>query len=397
MKTLFYFSLAISIILIGSCTEGGPGDKSTSEPIDEVYLMDASSREGGSSGNNGGSNQEGEAGLITAGEWNDLIHWDFWNGLVNGEEYGDMDDYWSIYTNNRIPLQIISNQGPLVNATVELMRNGTPVWTSRTDNSGKTEMWIGAFQNEGEVNYSQFSIRVNNQTTDIDMETLSSQMNIVNLDVDQVPANRVELAFIVDATGSMADELEFLKADLQDVIEEVEDRQPQLHFLTSTVFYRDEGDEYVYKTSEFTKDLGETISFIGEQSANGGGDFPEAVHTALNAGINELEWSSTARTRLAFLVLDAPPHYEPEILADLQSTLRTAAEKGIKVIPVTASGIDKETEFLMRMMAILTNGTYVFITDDSGIGNDHLEPSVGEYQVEKLNDLLVRLIDYYAK
>ncbi|HEY0108510.1 MAG TPA: hypothetical protein VGB67_02715, partial [Fibrella sp.] len=60
-------------------------------------------------------------------------------------------------------------------------------------------------------------------------------------------------------------------------------------------------------------------------------------------------------------------------------------------------GIDKETEFLMRMLAIGTQGTYVFITNDSGIGNTHLIPSVGDYQVEYLNELMLRLIVKYAK
>jgi hypothetical protein len=50
----------------------------------------------------------------------------------------------------------------------------------------------------------------------------------------------------------------------------------------------------------------------------------------------------------------------------------------------------------MRSFAILTNGTYVFITDDSGVGNDHLEPTIGEYELEKLNDLLVRLVGEYV-
>lgn len=51
----------------------------------------------------------------------------------------------------------------------------------------------------------------------------------------------------------------------------------------------------------------------------------------------------------------------------------------------------------MRFLAITTNGTYVFITNHSGVGNEHLEPSVGEYEVEYLNDLLVRLINKYAQ
>jgi hypothetical protein len=50
----------------------------------------------------------------------------------------------------------------------------------------------------------------------------------------------------------------------------------------------------------------------------------------------------------------------------------------------------------MKFTSILTNGTYVFITDDSGIGNPHLDPVVTDYEVEKLNDLLVRLIQSYT-
>ena len=75
---------------------------------------------------------------------------------------------------------------------------------------------------------------------------------------------------------------------------------------------------------------------------------------------------------------------------------RMAAEKGIKIIPVTASGINRSTEYLMKTMALATTGTYVFITDDSGIGHSHLKPKNKDYEVEKLNDLLVRLIGKYT-
>lgn len=51
----------------------------------------------------------------------------------------------------------------------------------------------------------------------------------------------------------------------------------------------------------------------------------------------------------------------------------------------------------MRFLAISTNGTYVFVTDDSGVGNPHLKPSVGQYEVEFLNDLMVRLINEYSE
>ena len=33
----------------------------------------------------------------------------------------------------------------------------------------------------------------------------------------------------------------------------------------------------------------------------------------------------------------------------------------------------------------------------SGVGGDHIEASVGQYKVEQLNDLLVRLISEYTE
>jgi hypothetical protein len=97
------------------------------------------------------------------------------------------------------------------------------------------------------------------------------------------------------------------------------------------------------------------------------------------------------------MLLDAPPHHEPEVLRSLHASVEKAAAEGIRIIPIVASGIDKETEFLMRFMAVSTGGTYVFITDHSGVGGDHLEASVGRHDIELLNDLIVRLINKYAR
>lgn len=69
-----------------------------------------------------------------------------------------------------------------------------------------------------------------------------------------------------------------------------------------------------------------------------------------------------------------------------------SSQKGIRISAVASSGVDKETEFLLRFLGIRTGGSYIFLTDDSGIGGDHIEPTVGQYEVELLNDLLVRVI-----
>lgn len=382
MKKLYFLSF-IAALLLSACARPDDG-------MSDYYSMHSKESKDGQ----GGIQPQG--GLVTAGEWNDLDNWDFYQKTLMKEPFKGFPDDWQMYTNHRIAVAITAKNKPAANATVTLFRNDTPIWTAKTDNLGRAELWVGAFQKEKELNTALLRLKVNEQwvSTAAISET---QVNRIALDETlPSPTNLVQIAFMVDATGSMGDELEFLKMDLKKVINEVQKTNTQLKISTATVFYRDEGDEYVVKHSPFTEDINQTTEFISQQRADGGGDFPEAVDKAL-VQLNQLQWQPEARTRIAFLVLDAPPHNKPAVISSIQYSVKTAAASGIKLIPVVASGIDKTTEFLMRFIAMYTNGTYVFITDHSGIGNKHLEPSVGEYQVEKLSDLMVRLIKKYSE
>jgi hypothetical protein len=357
---------------------------------------DGKSGESSGAGSNTGSGSQ--AGVITAGEWNDLAHWDFWQEILQRDELDSMSQYWSYFTNNRIAVELKNLQGePAIDAVVKLQKEGKIVFTAKTDNQGKAELWPDLFEQNIQPDLSRYTLDINNGAATISqVKTINQGVNQATLSSGPTSGN-IEIAFVVDATGSMGDELEYLKVELVDVLSRVKSANPEALIRTSSVFYRDKGDDYVTRISKFTQNTSTTIEFIKDQEANGGGDFPEAVHSALETAITQLSWSSTARTRLLFLVLDAPPHYEADVIEDIHAANKIAAEKGIKIIPVTASGIDKETEFLMRFLAISTNGTYVFITNHSGIGDDHLEATVGEYEVEFLNDLMVRLINQYAE
>lgn len=382
MKKLYFLSF-IAALLLSACARPDDG-------MSDDYSMHSKESKDGQ----GGIQPQG--GLVTAGEWNDLDNWAFYQKTLMKEPFKGFPDDWQMYTNHRIAVALTAKNRPAANATVTLFRNDTPIWTAKTDNLGRAELWVGAFQKEKELNPTLLRLKVNEQW--VSTATISeTQVNRITLDETlPSPTNLVQIAFMVDATGSMGDELEFLKMDLKKVIAEVQKTNTQLKISTATVFYRDEGDEYVVKHSPFTEDINQTTEFISLQRADGGGDFPEAVDKAL-VQLNQLQWQPEARTRIAFLVLDAPPHNKPAVINSIQYSVKTAAASGIKLIPVVASGIDKTTEFLMRFIAMYTNGTYVFITDHSGIGNKHLEPSVGEYQVEKLSDLMVRLIKKYSE
>jgi hypothetical protein len=158
-----------------------------------------------------------------------------------------------------------------------------------------------------------------------------------------------------------------------------------------------EGDEYLTRHSDFTTEVSTTADFVNKQSADGGGDYPEAVRTALDRMLKDLSWDSSARTRLAFLILDAPAHHETAVIRSLQQSVQACAQRGIRLIPVSASGVDKNTEFMLRFYAIVTGGTYVFLTNDSGVGLPHIQATVGDYEVEQLNRLLIRLIKEYTE
>jgi hypothetical protein len=143
------------------------------------------------------------------------------------------------------------------------------------------------------------------------------------------------------------------------------------------------------------------MQFIQNQSANGGGDGPEAVDDALIASIDQMNWRKSARARIMFLILDAPPHSSEEHRIRLKKAMSTAAAKGIRIVPLVASGggyeFDKSMEYLMRSIALATNGTYVFLTNHSGIGNPHTAPSTDKYKVETLNSILLRIVSQYIE
>ena len=352
------------------------------------------------------SNENTQAGIVTAGEWCDLTHWDFWSKLMLGEEFSEMSEYWKFYTNNRIAVKVTDERGtPLAGVNVKLLHEGEDtgtVWETITDNHGEAECWFGMFQQTSSTS-DRLRISLNGQAMDghpqvcpWDSLLQSVPVNAYVLRRATVPAMQADIAFIVDATGSMADEINFLKQDLVDIIGKVKSVREDMKIRTAALFYRDEGDDYLTRHHNFTDDVNKTADFVKKQEADGGGDYPEAVHTALERMLQDLSWSDNARTRLAFMLLDAPAHHEGDIIRSLQQSIQSCARQGIKVIPVAASGVDKNTEFMLRYFADATGGTYVFLTDHSGVGGHHIAASVGDYEVEQLNSLLIRLISAYT-
>ncbi len=341
------------------------------------------------------------SGVLTAGEVNDFAKWTQW-GDLSKDALSGLRKLWGIAPDGRYTVDLQTVQGlPLADARVQLLlADGTVLYRARTDNTGKAELWatldasdssaLGPLQVVAE--YAGKSYRLANAWP------FANGVNRFMLDVPCGQSDAVDVAFVVDATGSMQDEIDFLKAELNDIIYQSKKIGDRLNFRFANVFYRDvgPGEEYTTRTMDFTRVLSTAVNFISEQRANGGGDEPEAVEIALDSAINGLSWSTEARARILFLVLDAGPHLTPGVKLRMRELTAQAAAKGIRVVPVAASGLKKDTEYLLRALALGTNGTYTFLTDHSGAGNPHLEPTTDKYDVESLNSLLVRILKSFT-
>ncbi|MBN2729311.1 MAG: carboxypeptidase-like regulatory domain-containing protein [Bacteroidales bacterium] len=338
------------------------------------------------------------SGQLTAGEVNDFSKWELWTDIASGELSG-YQKQWGMAPEHRFSVQVTNkNDYPIQDASVALIdETGNTIWAGRTDNTGKVELWSGMFSDQKSkslkivVNYmgGTYNLKKVNE--------FSNGINFIEIPVECSAEKVIDIAFMIDATGSMGDEIRYLQSEITNVIQRVKDSLPDHKIRLASVFYRDLGDSYVVIKKDFTEDIVEAVKYLQSQSAGGGGDYPEGVDTALAVSVNELSWSAEASSRLLFMVLDAPPHEGKENLELIEKTIPVASEKGIRIVPLACSGVNKSTEYLLRSMALATNGTYVFLTDHSGIGNPHIEPTTDEYEVELLNDALVRIITTFSR
>lgn len=336
------------------------------------------------------SQEKINAGTLTASEYKDINDIAAWKKLINDNNWYKIAEDRNIFTNNIIKVKVSSGDATVFNEKVELLADKKTIFTAKTGVDGVAVLAY----NVSAKNEKPTAIKVGNKTVAYNGETEIT----VETDTKAKAVKKLDLMLMIDTTGSMGDELRYITEELKDVVKRVAGSNEAIAIRTSVNFYRDETDEYVVKFFDFREDIDECIKQLSEQEANGGGDYPEAVHKALDNAVNGHTWDEDA-VKLCFLVLDAPPHSKEEVQGvneSLVKSVTSAAEKGIRIIPVVASGADDDTEYLCRSFAAVTGGTFIYLTDDSGIGYEHHKPEVPEQEVEFLNECMIRVVCEYC-
>lgn len=339
---------------------------------------------------------EPQPGLLTAGVWNDNENWGFFSNLVNNDKITIPHQYGLEPTMRSAITVKDKNNAPIVNAAVKGFDDkGNIVWSAVTDKNGVAYLFnsdrISSLEAESQGKTQKQSVTAKNNAND-EQTNIKVQNNDITVIFDGEGKNyeKTEIMFVVDTTGSMGDELMFLQSEFTAIANDIGTDNTKF----SINFYRDEYDDYTTKRYPFSSNIEEINKKLNSEYAAGGGDLPEAVAEVLDETINDGGWTDES-VKLMFMIFDAPPHDNKSQV--LQSAIEKAAEKGIRIIPVVSSNSDRDTELFGRCAAIMTGGTYIFLTDDSGIGSSHLEPIIGEYKVEKLYDIIIRTINEYKQ
>ena len=127
--------------------------------------------------------------------------------------------------------------------------------------------------------------------------------------------DNLDVVFAIDATGSMKNDIDKLKSDMQPLLQDLFGETPGTR--VGLLFYRDYGDTFKYMDlpvkvfpftsnyTSFSKNLN-SIRIYGKE----GGDIPEAVYEAMYASCEFYSWRTTAQKKI-ILIGDAEPHPTP--------------------------------------------------------------------------------------
>ncbi len=337
---------------------------------------------GGDRTSGGGSQGGAGGGTLTAGAWDDNLDFDYYQRYLQAS--GALAGAPDIPRGDRMQIRVTDGAGrPIPAAAVTVARGGEVLFAAPTGGEGGVlffPAWAGA---DG----ADLTITAARGGASRTVAAHAGDPSLaIALDGAAAPPASLDVALVLDTTGSMGDEIAYLSDELQHIAGAIADRFPSVAMRWALVVYRDDGDDYVVRSFDFTGDLAAFRATLAAQQANGGGDYPESPERGL-AEAAKLSWRSEAR--VAFWVADAPHHdARAPLMVDAFAAARAA---GVHLYPVSASGGNALLEFTMRTGAEVTGGRYLFLTDDSGIGDHHAEPTLPCYLVTRLDAAMVRM------
>ena len=336
------------------------------------------------------SRQSARAGVLTAGDIDDVLNLgDYRRYAGKASEALDLPKAGVL---EAIVLRLRnpdSAPAPGVRVTLRRQEASEPLFSGYSGVDGALLVHPAIYGQSGKGDYEMRAFDGDGQRVVREKVRTGTRSNIALPFRGAWEPDFLDLAFVVDTTGSMGDELDWLTRDLMRIVDRAKRAAPGVDIRFGLIVYRDEGDEYVVRNYGFTNSARKMRGWLRRQEASGGGDYPEAADLAMQVA-SEMNWRRGRGERLVFHLADAPPHVQNA--TRYLSATRALAQEGVQIFGLGASGVAAESEFLMRQAAVLSNGRYLFLTDDSGVGHSHEEPTISCYRVTALSGLMERVL-----
>ncbi|UCE37778.1 MAG: VWA domain-containing protein [Thermoplasmata archaeon] len=119
-----------------------------------------------------------------------------------------------------------------------------------------------------------------------------------------VMRNAADIVFVVDDTGSMGDDIDQVKEDIDYIVDRILENITSVRF--GLVTYKDKND--IDYDVPLTFDVDEFKQGVWDMVAEGGGDYEEAVKDALKTARDDSDWRDDPVVRMMILMGDADPH-----------------------------------------------------------------------------------------
>ena len=157
----------------------------------------------------------------------------------------------------------------------------------------------------------------------------------------------LDIALVIDTTDSMQFVIDDVKAKLSQLVSAIQRMVPTSR--VGIVVYRDKGDDYVVKWTDLSFRTDKLQDFLSHISADGGGDWEEAVKEGLDAAVHELKWRKQSK-KIIILVGGSPPHpWDVDAVRDIVRNFRKDGGY-ISTIDVTKKQHDEFDRQLWRSL-----------------------------------------------
>ncbi|HEX8238496.1 MAG TPA: vWA domain-containing protein [Allosphingosinicella sp.] len=373
-----------SISVTGSRIDGSAKERAPTSPVVEGYVGEART----APGYHRPPRPQPQSGLLTAGDHDDLLNAELYASYAgNYLQRSNLRDLPKLDTRRVLTVAVQDESGrpvPFARVTLTCADGNSLSLATLADGTVAFHPWLDRLGSTVRLSVPGAAPRRIGIA-----DAPGSQRQSVTVRSGAIPVRKFDLMLAIDTTGSMGDEIAYLKSELRTILADLRRSHPGLDIRLGLVAYRDQGDVFVTRTYPFVSNLEAMQANLAAQYASGGGDYPEAMDLALARAVSQ-DWRPEAVKSL-LLVADAPPH--DENIGKAWRAVEAARAKRIQIVPVAASGVGDVAEYVMRAMAAATQSRYIFLTDDSGIGNPHATPAVDCFLVTRLDRLVRRVLD----